>query len=63
MNAVFAGIINRYCMQLAKIVIAAVLFACWVQLKEKGTDPFRDQLILYESLDLFFEARIFSIKF
>ena len=33
MNAVFASI-NRN-MQLAKMVIA-VLFACWVQLKEKG---------------------------
>ena len=33
----FAASINRY-MQLAKMVIA-VLFACWVQLKEKGTYP------------------------
>ena len=61
MNAVFAVCINRN-MQMAKMVIA-VLFACWVQLKEKRYRAITGLVVQYESLDFFFEARIFSMKF
>ena len=46
-----AASINRH-MQLAKMVIA-VLFAYWVQLKEKRYISITAKLILYESLDFF----------
>ena len=60
MNAVFAICINRY-MQLAYV---AVLFACGgPNSRKKRYRSITGLVVQYESLDFFFEARIFSMKF